>query len=309
MAEVILHHYPTSPFAEKIRALLGAKSIAWRSVVIPQIMPKPDVIALTGGYRKTPVLQIGADIYCDTTRIAQELERIAPKPALLPETHAATAARFAQWCDTTLFQVAVGLVFQPAVIAKSFPGPPENLQAFIADRMAMREGSTVRRIPADEAQATLTVFLGELEAQLRDGRKHLLGDAPTIADFSAYHPLWFVSRVDQAAADIAAKPAVAQWLASMRGLADPAPAELPSEQAVAIAAAATPSTLAPSSDTAGLSVGDLVEVGATDYGLEVTTGELVRLSTDEIAVRRTDPRAGEVIVHFPRISYQVRRAT
>ena len=29
-------------------------------------MPKPNLTALTGGYRKTPVLQIGADIYCNS---------------------------------------------------------------------------------------------------------------------------------------------------------------------------------------------------------------------------------------------------
>ena len=63
MTELVLHHYPFSPYAEKIRAMLGYKGIAWKSVQIPPVMPKPDVVALTGGYRKTPILQIGADIY------------------------------------------------------------------------------------------------------------------------------------------------------------------------------------------------------------------------------------------------------
>ena len=62
MSELILHHYPSSPFAEKTRLMLGYKSLAWKSVIIPMIMPKPDVVALTGGYRKTPILHIGADI-------------------------------------------------------------------------------------------------------------------------------------------------------------------------------------------------------------------------------------------------------
>ena len=54
MADLILHHYPTSPFAEKIRLVLGYKNLDWKSVIIPMIMPKPDVVALTGGYRKPP---------------------------------------------------------------------------------------------------------------------------------------------------------------------------------------------------------------------------------------------------------------
>ncbi|MDP1969054.1 MAG: glutathione S-transferase N-terminal domain-containing protein, partial [Burkholderiaceae bacterium] len=62
MAELILHHYANSPFSEKVRLILGYKSLAWKSVLVPSLMPKPDVQALTGGYRKTPILQIGADI-------------------------------------------------------------------------------------------------------------------------------------------------------------------------------------------------------------------------------------------------------
>jgi glutathione S-transferase len=53
---MILHHYPNSPFAEKIRALFGYKGIAWQSVLQPDIMPKADLQALTGAYRRTPVL-------------------------------------------------------------------------------------------------------------------------------------------------------------------------------------------------------------------------------------------------------------
>ena len=120
MSELILHHYPTSPFAEKARLLLGFKDLAWRSVQIPPVMPKPDLTALTGGYRKTPVLQIGADIYCDTALIARRLEAQQPQPALLPSAQAFAIAAFAQWADSVVFQHAVSLVFQPESIAVRF---------------------------------------------------------------------------------------------------------------------------------------------------------------------------------------------
>jgi hypothetical protein len=45
----------------------------------------------------------------------------------------------------------------------------------------------------------------------------------------------------------------------------------------------------------------------TDYGLDPSAGELVACTPDEIAVRRVDPRAGELIVHFPRASYDLRK--
>ena len=74
MAEIILHHYDTSPFSEKVRVMLGVKGLSWRSVIQPVIMPKPELVPLTGGYRRIPVLQIGADVYCDTQVILAELE-------------------------------------------------------------------------------------------------------------------------------------------------------------------------------------------------------------------------------------------
>ncbi|MBS0507210.1 MAG: hypothetical protein JSR53_07500, partial [Proteobacteria bacterium] len=39
MTELILHHYPASPFAHKARCVLGFKRLAWKSVIVPGIMP------------------------------------------------------------------------------------------------------------------------------------------------------------------------------------------------------------------------------------------------------------------------------
>jgi glutathione S-transferase len=84
MTDIILHHYDISPYSEKVRTGLGLKGLAWASVELPVIMPKPNLTALTGGYRKTPVLQIGADIYCDSQLIMRELERRHPSPSFYP---------------------------------------------------------------------------------------------------------------------------------------------------------------------------------------------------------------------------------
>ena len=121
MTELILHHYPQSPFAEKARLLLGFKGLSWRSVHISPVMPKPDLTALTGGYRKTPVLQVGADIYCDTALIARRLEQEKSAPALFPQGLELVSQSFAAWADSTVFSHAVSLVFQPAIRPKKPP--------------------------------------------------------------------------------------------------------------------------------------------------------------------------------------------
>ena len=65
----ILHHYERSNFSEKARLLLAVKGLSWRSVEVPSTAPKPDFTPLTGGHRRTPALQIGADIYLSLIHI------------------------------------------------------------------------------------------------------------------------------------------------------------------------------------------------------------------------------------------------
>ncbi len=65
MSDIILHHYAGSLFSEKIRLLLGYLKLPWKSVVTAPIMPRPLLMPLTGGYRRTPNMQQGADVWCD----------------------------------------------------------------------------------------------------------------------------------------------------------------------------------------------------------------------------------------------------
>ena len=196
MADLILHHYPTSPFSEKVRAHPGrARSWPWKSVLIPPIMPKPDVEALTGGYRKTPFLQIGADIYCDTALIADVLEHLQPEPTLYPEPEKGLSRILAQWADTTLFWAAMAWNLQPKGAAEMFAkAPPEAAKAFAEDRGKMSAGNMTRLRPADATSAYKS-YLRRLSDML-DDKPFLLGEVPCIADFSAYHPLWYTRRID-----------------------------------------------------------------------------------------------------------------
>ena len=165
MTEPILHHYPVSPFAEKVRAMLGFKGLAWKSVLIPMILPKPDVVALTGGYRKTPILQIGADIHCDTSLIARLLERIAPAPPLFPQGETLAVQAAAHFADNVVFGVTIPIGFQPgAGMLKAFlaDATPEFLASFGKDRAAFRQGGTVRRGPVHECKANLPGLLAKV---------------------------------------------------------------------------------------------------------------------------------------------------
>eukprot|EP01034_Spumella_vulgaris_P006780 gene6780-8647_t len=153
MADLILHHYATSPFSEKIRLIMGAKKLAWKAVDVPRISPKPDVVALTGGYRKTPFLQVGSDIYCDTALICEVLEHVQPEPALFPVGLKGLSRLVAQWADEKLFWAAMAYNLQPRGAAVLFANlPPAAAQVFGEDRREMSAGMQRLR-PADATAA------------------------------------------------------------------------------------------------------------------------------------------------------------
>ncbi len=308
VTDIILHHYPVSPFAEKIRTILGAKQLAWKSVIIPRIMPKPDVVALTGGYRKTPILQLGANIICDTALIARKLNALAPMPDLYPANAAMSAPAVAAWADSVLFNSAVPLAFLPEVLAQTFAGREAEMQALVADRAAMRKDSPLPRLPAHEARNNFVMSLGKLEKELAIGTTYLFGNSPTIADFSVYHALWFIATKPVVGDLFKHYPNVRRWMASMQALGHGKSTEINSSEAIAIARNSKIVLEGEGSALPNLQPGDTIVVAPTDYGMDPVQGKLAYCNEAEVVLTREDDRAGKVAVHFPRVNYSIRKA-
>jgi glutathione S-transferase len=308
---IILHHFDRSPFSEKIRVVLGHKGLSWRSVRIPQIMPKPDLMPLTGGYRRTPVMQIGADVFCDTQIIIREIERRFPSPTLFPPGAAGLPWALGLWTDRAFFQNTVNLVF--GTLGSKVP------QEFIEDRSQLRGV----KFDLDKMRAAIPgmrdqmrAHLGWIEAQLSDGRTWLLGEF-SLADVSAYMNVWYVrsnlaAEGDRAVAGVdrvfAGLKQVAAWAGRMRAVGHGAREEMSADEALAIAAKASPETVEENDpgDPNGRKVGDRVVIVPDDYGKVEVGGEIVSLSAQHIAIRRVDERIGEIVVHFPRAGFLVR---
>ena len=310
MTELILHHYTTSPFSEKLRLILGYKKLAWSSVIVPRIVPKPDVLALTGGYRKTPFLQVGADIYCDTLLICDVLEHLQPEPSIYPEPSKGLARTLAQWADSTLFWAAMAHNFSPKGAADMFAkAPPEAGKMFSDDRRAMSV-NMARLRPAD-ATGAYKSYLRRLSDMLDDG-PYLLGEVPTVADFAAYHPLWFTrKRTPSMSGILQLTPAVLDWMDRMAGIGHGTMTKSDAATAIAQAAASTPHTLLTDStfqDEHGIALGTRVTVSGESFGPEATEGTLIAATRTHYTLEHTDPRAGTVHVHFPRIGYVLRKA-
>jgi glutathione S-transferase len=302
MPELILHHYDPSPYSEKVRLMFGLKRLAWRSVQIPIVMPKPDYTELTGGYRRTPMMQIGADIYCDSKLCAQVIERLHPEPSLFPGGDVATIWGLARWAETG---------FMMAVLAFFGLGGLFD-EAFIEDRKKMAPGLDLARVktivPGKLLQ--LAQHLDRLERQLSDGRAFLLGETLSLADLAAYHTTYFLNRHRVTAALLDRHAQIRGWLARVAEIGHGERKELDAAEAIAIAHDAVPAHFegqpAPLPD--GLAYGDRVLVLPEEIGSTPIAGELAPSDVHEIAIRRNSERAGELVVHFPREDYLVVRA-
>ncbi|MHA7815492.1 MAG: glutathione S-transferase family protein [Pseudohaliea sp.] len=301
MSDIILHHHDPSPFAEKVRLALGLKGLAWQSVQIPMVMPKPQLTALTGGYRKTPVLQVGADVYCDTRRIALELERRFPGPGLFPAGSEGVALALGYWSDTALFQPGAALSM----------GTNEQIPApVLEDRMAFFDFLEDDDLcaPPDHFFSQFVAGLAQLERMLADGRDWLLGDAPGWADVACYSPVW-MCRGNIAGGDglLAPFTRLREWEARVAALGHGERGELDAEAALAVAREAEPMTRPAVGDDAWprLAVGTPVQVAPDDYGRDPTNGTLLVLDADEIAIAREEGPLGRVVIHFPRAGYRV----
>lgn len=305
---MILHHYPTSPFAEKIRLIFGYKNIAWQGVHIPMVMPKPDLIPLTGGYRKTPVLQIGADIYCDTALICDVLEHLVPSPSLYNAAPKGLVRSLAQWADTLLFPVAMAYNFQPKGAQHVMAGMPEDLvKAFAPDRQAMRGGAA--RMPAADATSMYKSHLRRISSMLED-HLFLLGDTPCLADFSVYHSIWFTyAKVPNIDSILDATPLVRAWATRMAEFGHAEHETISAAKAIEIAKHAQPLPLTDDvfQDEHGFPLGTQVTVAADSFGTEPTAGKLVAATRTRLTLERSDPLTGTVHVHFPRMGFVMKK--
>ncbi|MGB0919964.1 MAG: glutathione S-transferase family protein [Alphaproteobacteria bacterium] len=305
MTQYIFHHYDTSPFSEKVRLAFGLKRLSWQSVIIPNMNPKPDLVPLTGGYRRTPVMQIGADIYCDTQIILDEIERRDPTPSLFPNGEVSSARAMALYADRIWFQASVAVIFGELgdMVPEDFKKDREQLSGRPFNTDAMKAAAPMM---AEQFRAHLML----VNDQLADGRDWLLGDAMSASDIHAYMNYWFVAgATPHKLSWLEDTSPVAKWVERVKATGHGTRTELDSKDALAIANGAVSETEAGivGEEASGLAVGDKVTVMADDYGQDPIAGEVLRLEPHRIAIKRHDPAVGDVVVHFPRIGFVVVR--
>lgn len=297
--ELVLYHYDLSPFSEKVRPMLGYAGLSWHSVKVPETPPRPVLDVLAGGYRKIPVAQIGADIYCDSKTIVRQIARLGSKPELDPQNCTKEVQEFVQRADGEVF-VAVIVLSGPRLL-----GPMVRELSLwrtlrlVVDRINIGRKSKVPPIGRARAIAVLKAHVERMESLLT--RDFLFGAAPCAADFSAYFSLWFMNKVPPVPF-LADAPKLQRWMARMQAFGHGSPTELSPEQALDLARDAQPATIPEQTRASPKQV----SIAPADYARDPTAGTLVSESAYAWVLAREHARFGTVHVHFPKVGFRIR---
>lgn len=303
MQELILYHYAMSPFSEKIRVMLGYAGLSWQSVTVKEMPPRPVLSILAGGYRKVPVAQNGADIFCDSRAIADEIVRLSGKKELSLAGQPQEVIDFVRTTDLDVFLACVIAASDGRMLKKLVKQTSLfHTFRFLKDRITMGRKSRVKALRGPQAKEKVIQHIAAMESMLE--ADYLFGDTPCVADFSAYHGLWF-------ACDLAGKPwlrdypKVEAWMKRMKAFGHGDSREITTDQALDIARNATPRAIESSSDDL---TGENVEIAPDDYGREPVAGKLVFADGQALILERSHARVGQVNVHFPRQGFAVKPA-
>lgn len=300
-SSLILHHYQLSPFSEKIRLMLGAADLSWKSLLVSPLPPRPATDPLTGGYRRIPVAQFGADLVCDSQLIAEEISQMSAKAYLAPSSSSQEAREFATFAESTLFFGAASLV--PPKQALSELRRHLSLfdtARFIWDRLGIAR-ETRGNLSMTDGAKRFRKALADVDERLQG--EFLFGEQPSHADFALYHPLWFLSQVGA----VPLSPKVTRlnaWYSRMSEFGHGQHSSISARDALAVAAASQPRGVLPEFRDHP-DVGQEVIISPTDYAKVGTRGQLAGVSEQRWILRRETGRFGTVHVHFPRKGYRI----
>ncbi len=294
---MLLHHYPMSPYSEKIRLMFGYTGTAWQSVISPEMPPRPNLDPVLAGYRRIPVAQDGADFYCDSRLISAELAQRSGQAALDPANCDESALGLEAGLEKAIFWACVSSIPASQVIKQLV----RNISIigayrFLKDRASVARKAVEKPMPPKEARVVFRRHLEGLERCLSSGVGFLGGASPNYLDFAAYHTLWFQTVLGERP-EPEGVPAVLAWYARMGAIGHGERTEVSGQQAMAILAASDPRSVSPEC-SAHERVGEPVAIGPDDYALEATEGVLVGADARRWIVAR-DTQQGRVHVHFP----------
>jgi len=299
----ILYHYLASPYSEKLRLALGVTGIQWGSVIVPAQPPRPSLDIFLSGYRRIPVLQIGAHFYCDSALAFDALAGVSDR--LKPAGPLSKA-------DELLRRHAEDRIFF-AVIAAAPPISVLRLLAqdlglfglfrFLKDRSDMMKGSTVEKLSQRAAARLVEDFVMQLNGLLKQDQ--FLGGAHVgYLDLCCYHPLWMASVINREMLS-ALPPMVQAWMRRIAALGH-GRSVLVSERQIYDRVTGDRFQDFVGELSGAFARDSLVSVRPTDYARDSTEGHLVFMDEHQCVIKRNLPSGDAAFLHFPISGFEVR---
>lgn len=224
---ITLYHYPSSPCAAKVRAVLTEKSLAWDSRVVNIIDKenlRPDYLKL---HPKgvVPVLVDDDHVIIESTIIMEYLDTAYDRDSLKPPGAPAQARmrKWLKWVDEQLHPNWAGLgwtiLIRPTWLEKS----ECEVEALLARLIDPARRERQRRIfnsgyDAPEFLASLSL----LEATLRDMEATLVrepwlaGEHPSLGDIAVLPYIISAEKFGIADMMLEHRPAIRRWLDAWR---------------------------------------------------------------------------------------------
>ncbi len=303
---MILHHYDISPYSEKIRLMLGYTGLKWQSAISPPMPPRDIVDPLVGGYRRIPIGQIGADLFCDTRIIVDEIAAMSGKPELSFES-----------VDTEISEYALGLnrnVFMPvvqtaeplsALIGIATKYWPWQIAKLLKDRANMGRKSKLPRMKRKDMLEAVQSFKADIDQRLEHA-EFLFGDSPNIADFTAYHLVWF-GDFTRSKPFLNSHSHARAWQQRMTQFGHGDKKRIHKAKVHQIANDSEPRPLPVSGQLEHELLGSKVSIRPSDYARTEVVGTLVSFCSSRYIIARNTPDYGLLHVHFPVEGYQIKK--
>ncbi|MCW5660453.1 MAG: glutathione S-transferase family protein [Burkholderiaceae bacterium] len=310
MAGWMLYHYGVSPYAEKARLLLGHKQLAWGSIEVPVIPPRPGLQKVLGGFRRIPVLQRGADFFCDTRLLPHVLDSVHPERPLLPRHAWVVSTLIAQWVEPRVFLMMGPVRFESRDDLQALEAmglvPGDFLRdraPFMAPAVDTRRSGTVRASARDHVVS----YLALLEALLDNGQGYLCGSEPCAADFSGYHTVWWLRAAPRRHALLDRFSALGAWADRMAAIGHgrPRPTSIDEGLQAACDAQADAGWQPDWPAVNDVRLGCEVSLQPDDYGRDPVFGTLTAVTERHFTLTREAPDIGWVRLHFPKVGYEV----
>jgi glutathione S-transferase len=277
--------------------MLGYAGLRWESVTVREMPPRPELYRLAGGYRRVPVAQIGADVFCDSRAIAVEIARMSGRTDLSLEDCDPEVRAYANRAESEFLLACLGSAFGKNMIKKMLKMfSVLDFFRLTWDRIDMVQKSSLDMPSGKQAKARVREHLEQMGKRL-EGR-FLFGDQPTIADFAAYHGAWYIR--DLAELDLIDDyPAVIAWMDRIKAFGHGTMTERSAVQAIELATEQQPRPL-PSGRQDEEWIGQPASIAPSDYWKEPVKGVLVGTSAHSWILERRLTASSTVHVHFPK---------